>query len=621
MAVTLGFHLTSINQYRCHRGLAMNDSYSPSGFALPPRHPVDGRNSAPGLPADLDAWISVQQSTDPLAAATQLLEAVRSINRTSIEFTALAGLTAVLLARIPPILDEFDARLRQLPLPLGPKSQSLAVAHASLLQELAMACLRLVEDGLQERRMRSSEAGGHLRFALLLSGCRCLHFWRFYHPVPEGSWLQIHRILALGERLGVADDAATEASGSRAIAPDSIAALAARIAVLGSTDVHTLRHGEAECLARWLQSVPLRCSEGIPRDAAESTRLLQLRLDEDRAPSVLTGPPEPGGNVRYVDLAPVLSAIGAGSMTYCHPGVWDPVSSGAAQRLRSFWSDPPRRRQPRQPAEPSPVIAATGLLDIHALIRADYRHQRKAANSGLAVLAGTSGTDLTRMSARFLAAIGYPEDGQPFALAIEPGNPPLRDPRASGPDRTVEWLQAAWDRMLHDVGTGTARAGVSASGRAPRPTAGRLRDLGAGGLSLSLQSPAQKLFTGDLIALRALRDRHIVWQLGMIQWLRDDGPGGINVGIRHLAPVCVPTDIQLFRGNRPCDPTQHGLFLPHGERPDAGSLLFIPGAFAAGVQVFFHVAGGDHVVELESVDAGGPGFARADFTLPASLTA
>jgi cyclic-di-GMP-binding protein len=601
--------------------MAMNNSDLPSGFMLPTRLPASAGNPEPGLPEDLDAWIDDQQSSDPVATATVLLQAVRSINRSSIEFNALTGLTSVLLARIPPILDQFDARLRQLPVPLGQKSQSLATAHASLLQELAMACLRLVEDGLQERRMRASEAGPHLRFALLLSGCRCLHLWRFYQPVPEGSWLQIHRILALGERLGVADEPATEASGSRAMTSASIATLAARIAVLGSTDVHTLRHGEAECFARWLQSVPVRCSAATPGDAAESSRMLQLRLDEDRAPSVLTGPPQPGDNIRYVDLDPVLSAIGGGSTTYCHPGVWDPVSSGVAQRLRRFWIDPPQRRQPRQPAEASPVIMVTGLLDIHALIRADYRHQRKAANSGLAVLAGTSGTDLTRMSARLLAEIGYPEDGTPFALAIEPGGSPLHEPRPTGPDRTAEWLQTAWDRVLRDVGTGTAGAGASAASRTPRPTAGRLRDLGAGGLSLGLQSPVQKLFTGDLVALRALRDRHIVWQLGVIQWLRDDGAGGINVGIRHLAPVCVPTEIQIFRGNRPWDPTHHGLVLPHGGRPDAGSLLFMPGAFAPENQVFFHVAGGDHVVKLDSVQAEGSGFVRADFTLPPSLTA
>jgi cyclic-di-GMP-binding protein len=601
--------------------MAMNDSDLPSGFVLPPRLPASAGNPQPGLPEDLDAWIDDQQSSDPVVTATALLQAVSSINRATIGFNALTGLTSVLLARIPPILDQFDARLRQLPVPLGRKSQSLAAVHASLLEELATACLRIVEDGLQGRHIPSSTAGSYLRFALLLSGCRCLHFWRFYKPVPEGSWLQIHRILALGERLGVAKDAATEASGTRAMAADSITALVARIAVLGSTDVHTLRHGEAECLTRWLQSVPLQCSQGLPPGAAPSTRLLQLRLDDDRAPSVLAGLPEQRGDCRYVDLTPVLSAIGAGSTTYCHPGVWDPVSNGVAQRLRSFWIDPPRRQQPRQPVAASPVITVAGLLDIHNVLRADYRHQRKAANSGLSVLAGTSWTDVTRMSVRFLAGIGYPEDGQPFALATEPGASPLHDQRPSGPDRTVEWLQAAWDKVLRDGGTGAAEIRPSAPSRAARPTAGNLRDLGTGGLGLSLQSPGQKLFSGDLVALRALRDRHIVWQLGVIQWLRDDEPGSISVGIRHLAPVCMPTDIQAYRGNRACDPTHHGLFLPRGERPDTGSLLFMPGAFAAGTQVLFHATGTDHVVKLDSVVADGPSFARAEFTLPANVAA
>ncbi len=575
-------------------------------------------------PAELETWIDDQPARDKLQAVAVITEALRSVNGALIEYPALTGLTEVLIERAAPVLGKIDLQLRQMPVPLGHKSRMLADAYAELSWELAVALLRLVDDGLEQRRISERNAAPHLRRAMALLAGRFLHFWRLYQPLPPNMWLQTYRILEVAEALGVAGEpaAGTERLGGQILSPDSVEHLVARIAVAGSAGVYALHHGEVNVLARWLESVPVRCLTEIPAGVDESSPLLRLTLHQDHAPSLVTGHPTPGPEYRLIDLSPVLDAIRSGPAAQTRAGNWHPVTGGLDRRLLNLWVVPPTRRFSREPADVEPIITVTGLADIHALVRADYRHQRKLEIGALSGLPGDGGSSLPvgdprRVPAALSLGIGDPDEGEGLSLEVS-GSGRNADEARFLSDQNLDRLGAAWNDALRGINPRIDNTPEPRAVRLLQPTAARLRNLGAGGLNLVLKSPAQKVYSGDLIAVRATRKGRVVWQLGVIRWLRYDGPEEVTVGIEYLAPGCTPTEVRLIRSNTPVGNTKPALFFrPHG-KSGAGALAFSPAAFTAGSQVSFRVAGEQHLVKLESVRPESHTFSRADFPMPAS---
>ncbi len=587
------------------------------GFILPERKPPDADSFPHIKPASLEAWLDDQQRHDDLsAAATSILNAVRSINRTVIDYDVLSRLTPVLIARTQPLLDRIEANLRQLPIPLGQRSQVLAAAYVELASEIGTASMRLVDEGIREQRIAATPAGQHLRHAMLMNGYQCLHFWRLYQPLPAGLWERIHRVLDVAERLRVAGEPAREYAGSHPLAPDSVTGLAARIAVLGSAGVFALRHGEIGSLARWLQPLRLTCLAEPPERIDPGAPLLRLWLDSDREPTLVSGHPTMTDNARFVDLQLVVDAIRAGPEATGQHGTWHPATTGLDQRLLNLWVVPPERRFSREPADGKPIVVVTGLREIHHLVGRDYRHERrKAARHRDDEPSEKSDSDDPANA--LLHMLSDPDNAETFTL--EPTDEPSHGNH--GPrylvDRPPSQAGAAWQDAARGIDPRPPSARERGTEHNPQPISAQLWDVGAGGLCLHLNTPAQKIISGDLIAVRMEREAHVIWQLGMIRWLRHDEGGKIATGIQYLAPICIPADIHLHRPNRPLAPAQPGLFFRKAKRPDTGVLLFAPGNFKEGDRVLFRVFGEKHDVRLATVRPESHTFVRAEFALQA----
>lgn len=603
----------------------MTESQPRADLSRPARNPPPPGTPGHLSPDELESWIEDRPARDNLQAVAVLTEALRSVNGALIEYPALTGLTEVLITRATPVLGKIDLQLRQMPVPLGRKSLALANAYAELSWELALALLRLVDDRVEQRRINGRAAAPHLRRAMLLLAGRFIHFWRLYQPLPANMWLQIYRILEVAESLGVATEPAaeTERLSGQTHSPDSVEHLVGRIAVVGSAGVYALRHGEVNVLARWLESVPVPCTTEIPAGGDESRPLLRLPLREDHAPSLVTGHPTPGPDYRVVDLGPVLEAIRSGPAGQGRPGSWHPATGGLDRRLLSLWVVPPTRRFSREPADVEPIITVTGLTDIHTLVRADYRHQRKLEVGELSGLPGSGGWsapigDSPHIPAAVSFGIGDPEESEQLSLAVNAGSTRHSDETRFLSDQHLDRLGAAWNDAIRGINPRIENVPQPGAVRMLQPTAARLRNRGAGGLNLVLRSPTQKIYSGDLIAVRATRKGRVVWQLGMMRWLRYDGPDEVTVGIEYLAPGCTPTDVRLIRSNTPVGDAKPALFFhPHG-KAETGALVFSPAAFAAGNQVSFRVAGEQLVVKLDAVRPESHTFSRADFPMPAS---
>jgi len=603
----------------------MTQPYPSAELSPPTRVQPPAGSLGRASPEELRAWIDQRAARDPAEAAAPLTEALRAVNGAILGYRELRALTEVLLARVPPVLGKIELQLRQLPIPLGHKTQAVATAYAELSRELESACLRLVDEGLEQRSIGVQDAAPHLRRAMLLLACRCLHFWRLYQPLPPNTWLQIYRVLEVAESLGVVGEPAADVErlSGQNLSPDSVEHLVGRIAVLASAGVYGLHQGEVGVLARWLESVQVKCVPDMPAGGDESSPLLRLPLHEDRAPSLVTGRPAAAEDRRLISLSPVVDALRSGPVAHGRPGTWHPSTGGLDRRLLNLWVVPPTRRFSREPADAEPVITVTGLNDIHALVRSDYRHQRKLEVGELSGLPGSGSPSLPVDDPRHVPAalalgIGDPDEGEQFSLEA-PGDGSRQDQEARFlSDQNMDRLSAAWNDAVRGINPRVDEAVEPKVVRLLQPTAAQLRNLGAGGLSLLLKSPAQKIYSGDLIAIRTTRKGRVIWQLGMIRWLCYEHHGGVTVGIEHLSPSCTPTEIRHYRSNTPAGNPSPGLFFhPHG-RSEAGALVFAPGTFSAGGQVSFRVAGEQRVVRLESVRPESHTFSRADFRLPAS---
>lgn len=573
-------------------------------------------------PQALEAWIDARHARDPAQAAAPLTDALRALNGAILEYRELKGLTAVLLAKAPSVLTQLELQLRQLPVPLGHKTRVAATAYADLSAELEHACLRLVDEGLDQQFISADEAGAQLRQAALLLAARCLHFWRLYQPLPANTWLQLYRILDVAEHLGVAADPAaeTEHPCAQNLLPGSIEQLVARVAVLGCADVYALHQGEVSVLARWLESLPLNCVPALPGQSDASAPLLQLFLQTDRAPSLVAGRPDGTKDHRVIDLRPVIDAIRCGSSTQARPGTGQALTGGLDRRLLNLWVVPPSRRFSREPVDASPIITVTGLNDIHALVRADYRAQRKLEVGHLSALPGGGGSGITGSHPGMPSAMtmGLPsrENGEGFNLSLETQGATSDQQARFLADRELDRLSAAWTDAVRGINPRLEAPAEPKAVRMLNPTAAQLLDLSAGGLRILLQSPVQKIHGGDLIAVRSARQGRVVWQLGAIRWLRFEDPADVTVGIEYLAPACTPVDIQAYRSNTAVGKKAVGLFFhPHG-KPEVGALVFSPGVFPSGGTVTFRVGGEQRVVRLESVRPESHSYCRADFPMP-----
>lgn len=599
----------------------------PKAELSPPTRTRPPNGSLGGLPPEeLGSWIDQQTARDPTKSMAILTNALRSVNGAALGYHELSELTQILLTRVTPVLGKTELQLRQLPIPLGRKTQVTATNYSELSRELEKACLRLVDETLAQRILNTRDAGLRLRQALLLLAGRCLHFWRFYQPLPPNTWLQLYRVLELAEHLGIARDPAsdTERMSGQPLSPDSVENLVARIAVLGSSGVYALHHGEAGLLARWLESVPVKCMSEIPADSDDSSPMLLLLLHEDRAPSLVAGRPATAKDRRLIDLRPLVDSIRSGPAGQGRPGTSPSLSGGLGRRLLKLWVVPPTRRFSREPADVGPLITVTGLKDIHAVVREDYRQLRSLRAREVSDLPGSTRTafpydDPQSTPSAMPQSTGYFDESPSFEIEAPDNGYRSDEETRFLSDRAMDREGVAWNAAARGINPRFDATTAPRAMRLLQSTPAQLRELGAGGVRLLLKAPVQKIFTGDLIAIRATRKGRVNWQVGTIRWLCYSDDTAVTVGIEYLAPSCTPTEVRHYRSNTVVGKPNLGLFFhPHG-KPEVGALVFAPGTFTTGGQVSFHIAGEQRVVRLESVRPESHTFSRADFRVPPPL--
>ncbi len=600
---------------KCHGGVAMADS---PGITGGPRIGLNqaGEELAYRSARELSLWLDTEAADGLMSQFQTLLQAAQALNQLAVDEADLLGLVGVLDQRAFPLLAILCKQVDKVPNPIAPSHRAMVADYAALLHELSTLYLRIVAEGLEQHLVQSDAAGTYLRKSVYLSHRLSLHLWRLYQAEPEGFWAQLHRALELGESLGVASEAPAPDEAVSGYAPASIETLVARIAVLASSDVYALRRDEATLLAGWLEAPPLRVSESVERSGGEHQPLLRLELDSDRPPSLLMGRGDAAPGLRFIDLDPLIAAL-----RFTPPKVQEGEAGGTddlGRRLQRRWVVPPMRQFTREPADMGPLVTVTGLQAIHRMIRADYRFPRSVTDVYSTILPGAyfapESNDPEEIPAVFVVE-GILETTAPEVTFTGAGEAEAREVQILSP-RKLERLRAVWDSALRALDSSAADAVAGDEGVSSTAIPGWLRNVGAGGCCLRLQAPDAAVFGGNLIAIRLASEERILWQAGVIRWLRYDAPDTATVGVQYLAQACVPVDVFcLSAGEGVASGVQPGLFFRERGRSGTGSLLLDSGAFPAGVRVAFSIGSAKCNVMLESVRPESHVFSRADFTL------
>lgn len=529
-----------------------------------------------------------------------------------------SGLQGFVGEQILPLLALLRVEMEPKEAPLRPADRALASTYARLLNELAALQMRIVNDGMTHGALSPADAGARLRLVLFLKEALARHLWRLYQAEPTGFWRETYRALQLAEGMAVASAPAAPSECDAFPGVASVETLFARIAVLASSDVYSLRRGEIRGLAQWLQQRPLKCNDGMRLPDDEGRARIRLTLNEDRPPSLIMGESPRDANTRYVDLGPVLDALDSDPEGLLVPEARRTGASSLLQRLRRRWIVPPARQFKREPADFGPLITATGLRAVRAMMRADLAYQRTVTELDLDLLPGglfaPESSDPAQLPA--ILVFGGTATLDPQGAARHNGDgPPTGTEVHHLSGRELERIMRAWESALGAVDTPTADAEpADADGQLQtRPTVSWLKNVGAGGCCLHLQSPSDTIICGNLIALRITEQERTLWPLGIIRWLRYEGTDGVTVGVQYLSQNSALTEISVDDADTGLRTTQPGLFFHEYGRGGAAILLESPGTLAPGASIRFSIGSQQHAATLTAIRPEGHALWRADF--------
>jgi len=565
-------------------------------------------------PEALDTWLEEPWQEGLLAQFDASLQMVRALNELPAEEFDLPGLSLVCNRRVFPMLPVLSAQMERLQGPVARPHQVLVSNFATLLKDLAGVHLRLVD---MQQGQSSANPGWHLRRAVYLNHVLSVHLWRLYQTEPRGFWLQLHRTLGLAERLGVAAEPATDRERGAGYEPASVEATIARIAVLASTDIYALYRGEASALAKWLKAIPLRCVDTVASRDGQDRPMLRMLLSVDRPPSLQMGQDAPGPSVRYIELGPVIAALRFTPPAPVGKAASQKAADSLDQRLRRRWVVPSIRQFKREPADRGPLVTVTGLKAIHTMIRADYRAPRLVTDVDSDLMPGAffaeDSDDPSAIPAIF--GVGVPGGGQEARVELNADSAEPSEIRRLSP-RKLQRVHAVWESAVRGIDGHEPEYDEEGNEVLPGATVAWMKNVGAGGCCLLLQSPADTIYSGNLIAIRLAEEERISWQLGVIRWLRYDDPDTATIGLQYLSQACVPVDIRsggsvegVAGGIEP------GLFFHKRGEHGIGCLLFTPDAFPVGVRVSFAVGGTRYNVMFNTLHPESQVFSRAEFSL------
>lgn len=513
-------------------------------LVLPPRE-KPSKGGFPTSPRKVRRWLQGLGTQDPQAAARELQEGLRALNRLDLRPRRRLQLVELARPSARELLDRLAARVRAVPLPLPERTRAVFELALVLLHEIALAyCIALAdqtEGGRRRGRRRTALAAER---ALAARGEIMLRSAEVYAPLGDAFWEVTNAVYARAEAGGAGDIRVNDGElvrGGRQ--RQSAAEMYQRLLLFALAQPQSLRRGEAGrvygALETWVART--RFGHSVPGDEqGRQDTVFGVDLARDAPPvpwKLLRGREAP--SVRAFDLRRLVAAIealqeradgGAGTAA-------EGIDRATLTRLADEWGQRRLRRSRRvRQHEQATIEVEVGLPAVRACLAAEERPGRETPWGGSGARAALQTIERDRRHDMPQASSGYPH----ARAAAEPSRP------AAG----AQGGASAW--RLEDIS----------------PTGFRLQWQGEG---------SSRVVVGELVALRLSGTTAAAakWRVGVVRWMQFLDGDHFDIGVHGLSKNAAAAAARREPANR-----------HHKRRRDAAEraepALLLPGARALG---------------------------------------
>jgi len=492
-------------------------------------------------PPQVERWLSNLPVLNVAANMQQIRAALHALNRHAVAPDTRLRLLETYRPTVDFISGELRNQLKVFSLPLSEKNQRLADEERAMHEEMATGYKLVVMAQQQHPRADDPDQVLALQRALRYLASHLLKCYEYYHPSPEGAWLEIHQLFGHAVALGVADRRITDAH--RPAQPETVARSYKHALLLGLSNpyqqpFHMVDKVQA-FLGRWADLAQL-LSE--PRTQKKKCQFL-VHPDEDR-PGIPFGQ-EPDRDGLVLDTRPLVREVHL-QLTALNTGVvpegglpadfYDEMARAMLQRMVVCWGINPIRRFSRSRGEGSCNLAV-GVETVNYFLNGEHPFE-------LSHLSEKEEIELSSTGASFTRRRVHPDEES---------------------HRSCNW---------------------------------GIVDESACGFGLATeQTQACNVRVGDLVAVRTEDGGD--WTVGLIRWIRSPGNTRIEAGVQKVAPSARPVAVSAIQVDGEGDDYRPAVLLPEIPALQQPRSVIAPkGVYRAERNLFLDT--GDHLLMIRA---------------------
>jgi hypothetical protein len=437
-------------------------------------------------PRQARAWVESLPLSQSAEAGRKILANLSAINRAKVDFDDRLQILEAYRPIAHVVLDELDAVYGTSPLPLPEKARDALALARALVTEFGYGYKTLILE--KTGKFLAFGAKKQMPFIVYRAIESLVHLlrtsYRSYTPIPEGTWLEIHRLCLHATKEGFASESADPESKA------GISDLYAETLLVALSDPYRLVPGDLDRIVQVIRSHRGAFTLGQARPSTQPGGHFLVPCDQDKPPKpLLSANDDPGGpNWLLLDANPIVDrmrarrhAMETGNVSATTSRALNPELLALMGKLVTLWGDPPKRASRRDPME-TRVVICTGLRAVTHFVsveRANAAMEREAIERGITM-----------------------------PLLSVPGDEISRSMNA-----------AEWDVVNQSAGGLKVRR----AGEAIQPVA-----------------------VGEAIGIKFMG--RTSWTIGVVRWLTILEEGGMDFGIQFLAPAARCISLQPTAG-------------------------------------------------------------------------
>jgi hypothetical protein len=481
------------------------------------------------------AWLATLSFTHSREAARELSQALYTLNRMALDPYLRFDLMELYGEPVATVTTALQNQFIRLSLPLTPKRRQLAEFVRQLQMEMAYGykcCLFDVQKAWlpwSKRRLTVQAVERAMRYL----GGVLWHSYQVYMPYPAGVWKEVHELYRFAEENGHEHEQLELARPDGPVAPPTVLQRYLQILLLGLSSPYQLPPGECHLVNRFLEEWAARARLTTDLEIADPAGNFLVDLASD-------SPPIPYPREAKMPNSPSLRALNAVELVRTLQSFIQRMRQGEAtqalhlgfeclesacldvlQRMSRAWGTVARRRHARMKRH-GYLFLCTGLNALHFFSSG----QKPFAQPFTPADEGAADHPV------------LPEDTVP-----DPGSSETAEPET---DETYVSLDEPADTRAP-----AAPKTVAASSERPavprefyRIDRWQIQDIGPQGMLLTCEGEAAAhVRVGDIIGVQQVNAIGR-WSAAVVRWLKNTGPGRIEMGIEMLAPDVKPVAVR-----------------------------------------------------------------------------